>query len=65
MLSVAARRTVARSQVRAFAVASPWGDSKWRHEQDAFKGWTIAAMKDNKSIEARQLYGFLINFWGC
>jgi len=57
MLSTVSRRTAVRSQVRAFS--SPWGGDAWRHDKDAFKSWTTAAVNDPTGTEARQLYGFL------
>jgi len=42
MLSTVSRRA-GTVQVRAFA-ASPWGGDAWRHDKDAFKAWTTAAM---------------------
>jgi len=57
MLSTVSRRA-STVQVRAFA-ASPWGQDAWRHDKDAFKAWTTAAVKDPSSDAGRQLYGFL------
>merc|ERR1739845_223608 len=45
MLSVIARRTATRVELRAFA-ASPWGTEPWRHDKDVFKAWATAADKD-------------------
>jgi len=59
MLSTVTRRIVARTQVRGFAAASPWGADAWRHDKDAFKAWTTAAVNDPTGSEARQMYGFL------
>jgi len=64
-----ARSTVRRAalgttrSVRAFA-ASPWGADAWRHDKDAFKAWTKAAIENESGVEARQLYGFLAVAFG-
>lgn len=57
MLSTVSRRA-GSVQVRAFA-ASPWGGDAWRHDKDAFKAWTTAAMQNKEGEQARQLCGFL------
>jgi len=58
MLSTVSRRA-GSVQVRAFA-ASPWGGDAWRHDKDAFKAWTTAAMQNKEGEQARQLYGFFL-----
>jgi len=62
MLSTVSRRS-SQVQVRAFA-ASPWGGDAWRNDKDAFKAWTTHAVRDGKSVQGRQLYGFLALAYG-
>jgi len=64
MLSMVRSRALgATRSVRAFS-ASPWGADHWRHDKDAFKAWTKAAIENRDGVEARQLYGFLAVAFG-
>jgi len=60
MLTIASRSrsaAIAPRAARAFA-ASPWGTDHWRHDKQEFIAWVTRAVKEEKSRERREFYGF-------
>jgi len=53
-----------RTTPQVARAASTWGADAWRHDKAAFKDWIGAAMKDENSIEKRQLYAHLALAFG-